>query len=253
MEDALNLDIQDQVALVSGAGNGIGRAIAEYLAQEGCRVAVLDRDGSAAQDVAAGIESRAGRAIALAVDVTDSCSVAEAVRATSEKLGGLHIVVNNAGFSMDAPVDSMSDEQWHKVLDVTLTGAFHCVRHAVPLLKAQGYGRIINMASRAHFGDVNKTNYSSAKAGLIGMTKSLSLELGPLGVTVNAVAPGIIETPRLRALPYLAGIEERSKAAMPIKRFGTVDEVARLVAFLASTHSGFISGEVVHISGGRYG
>ncbi len=253
MRYALELGIDGQVALVTGGANGIGKAIAQRLAGEGCKVAVLDRDEILAGKAAQEIKDEGGQACAVAVDVTNPASVAAALRTAVERLGGLHIVVNCAGFSMDAPVTSMTDDQWQQVLNVTLNGAFNMVRAAAPLLKEQRYGRIVNITSRAHFGDVNKANYSSAKAGLIGFTKALSLELGPEGVTVNAVAPGIIETERLRTLSYFKGIEERSKAAMPIKRFGTVDEVASLVAFLASAHAGFISGEVVHISGGRYG
>lgn len=253
MRYALELGIDGQVALVTGGANGIGKAIAQRLAREGCKVAVLDRDEILAGKAAQEIKDEGGQACAVAVDVTHPASVAAAVGTAAERLGGVHIVVNCAGFSMDAPVTSMTDDQWQQVLNVTLNGAFNMVRAAAPVLKEQRYGRIVNITSRAHFGDVNKANYSSAKAGLIGFTKALSLELGPEGVTVNAVAPGIIETERLRTLSYFKGIEERSKAAMPIKRFGTVDEVASLVAFLASAQAGFISGEVVHISGGRYG
>lgn len=249
----MNLGIDGQVALVTGAAHGIGKAIALGLASEGCKVAVLDRDRASAGAPALQIQERGGRAYAVAADVTDAASVASAVQSVVQELGGLHIVVNCAGFSMDAPVDCMTDDQWRQVMEVTLTGAFHIIRAAAPHLTARQYGRIINITSRAHFGDVNKANYSAAKAGLIGLTKALSLELGPQGVTVNAVAPGIIDTERLRALPYFAGIEERSKAVMPIKRLGSVDEVASLVSYLASAHTGFISGEVVHISGGRYG
>lgn len=241
------------MALVTGAAHGIGRAIALGLAREGCSVAVLDQDSVAAGKTAEAITDGGGRAYALTVDVTDPSSVAASVKNAHQQFKGLHILVNCAGFSRDAPVTSMTDPQWQSVLDVTLNGAFNMIRAVAPELIARQYGRIINITSRAHFGDVNKANYSSAKAGLIGLTKALSMELGPEGVTVNAVAPGIIETERLRSLPYFSGIEERSKAAMPIKRFGTVEEVASLVGFLASTQAGFISGEVVHISGGRYG
>ena len=239
--------------MVTGAANGIGKAIARGLAREGCRVVVLDRDGASADAAALEITDGGGQALAIAVDVTNPGSVTQSAEIAAREFGGLHIVVNCAGFSKDSPVSSMTDEQWQSVLDVTLNGAFNMIRAAAPMLREQRYGRIINITSRAHFGDVNKANYSSAKAGLIGLTKALSLELAPEGITVNAVAPGIIDTERLRALPYLKGIEERSKAGMPIKRFGTVKEVAALVAFLASAHAGFISGEVVHISGGRYG
>jgi 3-oxoacyl-[acyl-carrier protein] reductase len=249
----VELGIKDQVAIVTGAGNGIGAAIAEHLAIEGCRVGVLDRDGAAAESTVRRILDNGGQALALAADVTNSTSVGEAVDTVVGRFGGLQILVNNAGFSMDAPVTAMTDEQWQKVLDVTLTGAFYCTRKAAPFMLARGYGRIINMSSRAHFGDINKANYSAAKAGLIGMTKALSLELAPSGVTVNAIAPGIIETERLRRLPHVTEIEARSKAAMPVKRFGHVDEVAKAVLFLAAASSGFVTGETLHVSGGRYG
>lgn len=238
----MNLGIDGQVALVTGAAHGIGKAIALGLAGEGCKVAVLDREGASARTAALQIHERGGLAYAVTADVTDAASVASAVQNVIHELGGLHIVVNCAGFSMDAPVARMTDDQWSQVMDVTLTGAFQIIRAAAAHLKAQQYGRVINITSRAHFGDVNKANNSAAKAGLIGLTKALSLELGPQGVTVNAVAPGIIDTERLRALPHFAGIEEPSKAVMPIKRWGTVDEVASLVSYLASAHTGFISG-----------
>lgn len=239
----MNLGIDGQVALVTGAAHG--KAIALGLAGEGCKVAVLDTEGASARTAALQIHERSGRAYAVTADVTDvtdGASVASAVQNVIHELGGLHIVVYCAGFSMDAPVARMTDDQWSQVMDVTLTGAFQIIRAAAAHLKAQQYGRVINITSRAHFGDVNKANYSAAKAVLIGLTKALSLELGPQGVTVNAVAPGIIDTERLRALPHFAGIEERSKAVIPIKRWGTVDEVASLVSYLASAHTGFISG-----------
>lgn len=216
-------------------------------------MAVLDLDAKAAEAVAQRIVDNGGEALAIAADVTNNASVLSAFESIAAHWGGLHILVNNAGFSMDAPITKMTDEQWKKVIDVTLTGAFHCVRAAAPLLIAQQYGRIINMSSRAHYGDINKANYSAAKAGLIGMTKALSLELAPSGITVNAIAPGIIETERVRQLPQVLEIEARSKAVMPVKRFGHVNEVAKVVLFLAAASSGFITGETIHISGGRYG
>ncbi|AKQ53628.1 SDR family NAD(P)-dependent oxidoreductase [Bordetella hinzii] len=249
----MELGIENQVAFVTGAGKGIGLACAQALAREGCRVVVADIDGAAAEQAARGIAQAGGTALARALDVSRPESVKQAVADVLAQWDGISILVNNAGFSRDSAIGQMSDAQWADVLSVNLSGAFHCIREIAPLMAERAYGRIVNMASRAHFGDVNKANYSASKAGLIGMTRALAIELGPRGVTVNAVAPGIIETERLRNLPQFAGIEARSLAGMPIKRIGQPQEVADAVAFLASARAGFITGEVLHISGGRYG
>ncbi len=214
---------------------------------------VADIDGAAAECAAQAIVQAGGAALARTLDVSRPDSVKLVVADVLANWGGISILVNNAGFSRDSAIAQMSDAQWADVLTVNLSGAFHCIREIAPLMVERAYGRIVNMASRAHFGDVNKANYSASKAGVIGMTRALAIELGPSGVTVNAVAPGIIETERLRNLPQFAGIEARSLAGMPIKRIGQPEEVADAVAFLASARAGFITGEVLHISGGRYG
>ncbi|WP_439810761.1 3-oxoacyl-ACP reductase FabG [Bordetella bronchiseptica] len=249
----MELGIQNQVAFVTGAGNGIGWACAQALAREGCRVVVADIDALAAGRAAQAIEQAGGSALALTLDVGRPQAVRESVATVLARWGGIEILLNNAGFSRDSAIGAMSDAQWSDVLTVNLSGAFHCIREIAPHMVSRKYGRIVNMASRAHFGDINKANYSAAKAGVIGMTKALALELGEHGITVNAVAPGIIQTARVRNLPQFAGIESRSLGAMPIKRIGRPEEVADAVAFLASARAGFITGEVLHISGGRYG
>ncbi|ANY17867.1 SDR family NAD(P)-dependent oxidoreductase [Bordetella pseudohinzii] len=249
----MELGIENQVAFVTGAAKGIGLACARTLAREGCRVVVADIDGAAAECAAQAIVQAGGAALARTLDVSRPDSVKLVVADVLANWGGISILVNNAGFSRDSAIAQMSDAQWADVLTVNLSGAFHCIREIAPLMVERAYGRIVNMASRAHFGDVNKANYSASKAGVIGMTRALAIELGPSGVTVNAVAPGIIETERLRNLPQFAGIEARSLAGMPIKRIGQPEEVADAVAFLASARAGFITGEVLHISGGRYG
>ncbi|MGB3290739.1 MAG: SDR family NAD(P)-dependent oxidoreductase [Burkholderiaceae bacterium] len=249
----MELGLQKRVALVTGAGNGIGRACALGLAREGCLVALADIDVDAARATEALISSERGTASAFGMDVQDAASVKSVVSSVFGLWGRLDILVNNAGFSRDSQVDSMNDAQWADVIGVNLTGQFHCIREVVPHMKASGFGRIVNMASRAHYGDINKSNYSASKAGVIGLTKALALELGPSGITVNAVAPGIISTDRLEHLPQFEQIRARAIASMPIKRIGRTEEVADAVTFLSSINASFITGEVLHVSGGRYG
>ena len=249
----MDLGIEGQIVVVAGAGNGIGAACARAFAEEGCRVAVADIDLTAALAVANAIRATGREAIAIELDVRSVSSVTHSLSFVKNKLGNVDILVNSAGFSRDGPITSISDEQWRDVIEVNLTGQFNCIRELAAGMVDRKYGRIINIASRAHFGDVNKSNYSAAKAGVIGLSKALALELGPAGVTVNVIAPGIVETDRLINLPHFPDIEDRAKAAMPIKRIGQPQEVATAALFLASAHAGFITGEVLHVSGGRFG
>jgi 3-oxoacyl-[acyl-carrier protein] reductase len=249
----MDLGIEGQIVVVTGAGNGIGAACARAFAEEGCRVAVADVNLSAAVAVANAIRAAGREAIALELDVRSVPSVTQSLSQVKTQWGNVDILVNSAGFSRDGPIASMSDEQWRDVLDVNLTGQFNCIRELAAGMVDRNYGRIINIASRAHFGDVNKSNYSAAKAGVIGLSKALALELGSAGVTINVIAPGIVETERLLNLPHFPDIEARAKAAMPIKRLGQPQEVAAAALFLASAHAAFITGEVLHVSGGRFG
>lgn len=249
----MDLEINGQVAIVTGAGSGIGAACAHAFAAEGCRVVVADIDANAARSVDEAIRAAGHAALSIYMDVTQVASVQAGLEKVRTAWGEVDILVNNAGFSRDAAVGLMSDSHWRDVLDVNLTGHFNCIREVAPQMSARGYGRIINMSSRAHFGDVNKSNYAAAKAGVIGLSKALSLELAPTGVTVNVIAPGLIETVRLRGLAQFPEIQSRAMGAMPIKRMGAPGEVAAAALFLASAHAGFITGEVLHISGGRFG
>lgn len=249
----MDLGIRDHVAVVTGGGRGIGRGIARALGAEGCRVVVWDRDAGPAQAVAGEIRAAGGQAVPVTGNVADRDDVTRVFAEIHDRFGTLHILVNNAGFSSDASLEEMTDEKWDNVMDVNLKGVFLCTQAAAPVLTANGYGRIINIASRGHLGDVRKSNYSAAKAGVVAFTKCMSLELAPRGVTVNAVLPGYVETERLLSLPNQAEIHQRAMAAMPIQRAGTPADIANGVVFLSSMSSGFITGDLLYITGGRYG
>jgi 3-oxoacyl-[acyl-carrier protein] reductase len=185
--------------------------------------------------------------------VRDSASVATAVQRAAEELQVLDILVNNAGVVRDGRIEGMSDEDWDTVLDIDLRGYFVCARAMLAQLRARGWGRIVNISSRAYLGNPGQANYSAAKAGVVGMTRALSMELARDGITVNAVAPGAIDTALIRNHPRAGEIIERAIKAQPVKRLGTPEDVAAAVAFLCSDDAGFISGDVLHVSGGRFG
>ncbi|MHC4413710.1 MAG: SDR family oxidoreductase [Planctomycetota bacterium] len=246
------MERRPQRALVTGGSCGIGRGIAETLARDGCDVGIfyLGRpdDGGPVIDR---IESFGRRGWQRVGDVADSRQAADAVEAFIDDFGGIDILVNNAGIFRDQVIWKMTDDEWRQVIDVDLTGVFNCSRAAVPTLRRNGAGSIVNISSinglRGRFG---QTNYSAAKAGVIGLTKALAKELARYHVTVNAVAPGLIETAILDAMPA----EARAQAAAEILlgRMGQVQDVAELVAFLCSDRARFITGEVIRVDGGQY-
>ncbi len=248
----MDLGIKGRVAFITGGSGTLGYAAAQRLGGEGAKVVVCDMNE---QTVGPAIEKlrQAGiAALGCVADVTDRASVGEAVLAAVREFGAVDILVNNAGFARDAYLTKMTEEQWQSVLDVTLQGAFHCSRAVLPGMMERKFGRVINIASRAHLGNPGQTNYSAAKAGLIGFTRSLSLESGRFGITANAVAPGVISTPRMRNRPDYEELTLRAQKNTPVARLGDPDDVAATIAFLASTLAGFITGEVVHVTGGRY-
>lgn len=250
----MNLGLDGHVAIVTGGGRGIGAAIARALGAEGCRLAIWDRDLEPAAEVVSGIVAAGGEAEAYQVDVARSESVRKAADRTLERFGHVHVLVNNAGFSLDAPITEMTEEQWDTVMNVCLKGTFLCTQAVVPTMIANTYGRIVNIASRGHLGsEPNKSNYAAAKGGVVSFTKALAHELGRKGITVNAVAPGFTLTDRLRSLPHYAQLEARATAAQPIGRPGLPEDQARGVLFLASPAADYISGEVLYITGGRFG
>lgn len=242
-----------QVALITGAGRGIGAAAARALARRGCKVAVWDRHHDVADLVVRTILDEGGDAIAVYGSVAVSTDVSAAVGKTLGQYGTIHILVNNAGFGIEAPVWKLTDEQWASVLDVNLTGSFYCIRAVAPSMIAQRYGRVVNISSRAHMGDGHKAAYASAKAGILGLTRTCAIELGEYDITVNAIAPGMVRTERVLAQPQYAALNERAQARQLIKRPGTVEDIVNGILFYASPASGFVTGDTLYITGGRMG
>lgn len=248
----MDLGLNGRVAFVTGAANGIGACIAEILAQEGASVAVVDIAGAAAEAHAARLVARGFRAVGLGADVTDAASVAVALTAAKAFLGPVDILVNNAGFTRDSRIGKMDESAWDAVVDVVLKGAFLCTKAALPDMIERRWGRVINISSRAYLGNPGQANYSAAKAGLLGFTRAMSLENGKYNITVNAVAPGIVDTAAVRALPHYEKVKAAAESTLPLPRLGRVEDVASAVAFLASEPAGYITGDVLHVTGGRY-
>lgn len=238
------------VAVVTGGTRGIGLAIALELGRAGCDLAVTYRSDEAAADAAhRELEKTGRRVMVLRSDVADTAEAARVVAAARKSLGGLHVLVNNAGVLRDRPLYAMTEEEWDAVLDTSLKGAFNMCRAAAAPMMKQAYGRILNVSSVSGLhGLPGQANYAAAKAGLIGLTRSLARELGRFGVTVNAVAPGYIEGEMLQTLSPKQ--RQRALEHVACRRFGTPEEVARLAGFLVSRDSGYISGQVFVIDGG---
>jgi 3-oxoacyl-[acyl-carrier protein] reductase len=245
--------IKDRVALVTGAASGIGARTAQMLCEEGVRVGVADIDLAGAERQAQALIDAGGQAVALTMDVANAASVEAAVASLTAVWGGIDILVNNAGFTRDNRISRMDENDWDAVVDVVLKGAFLCTRAVLPGMIEREWGRIINISSRAYLGNPGQANYSSAKAGLLGLTRAMALENGRYNITVNAVAPGIIDTAAIRALRHYEKIKANAEASLPLPRMGRVEDVAAAITFLASEQAGYVTGDVLHVTGGRYG
>ncbi|MDB5101920.1 MAG: short-chain dehydrogenase/reductase [Cyanobacteria bacterium RYN_339] len=238
--------MEGKVVIVTGAGRGIGRATALLLAKAGASVACADRDEAPARELAAEIGPTA---LGLAIDVADRAQVDAMVAAVLARYGRIDVLINNAGITQDATLAKMTEAQFDRVIDVNLKGVFHCTQAVLPTFLAQGKGKIVSASSVVGLhGNFGQTNYAASKAAVIGMTKTWAKELGPKGITANAVAPGFILTDMTRAIPakLLEGAAER----VPLKRLGTPEDVAQAYLFLASDASDFINGHVLCVDGG---
>lgn len=250
---------QSKVAIVTGGARGIGETTALRLASEGAQVAVFDINEQGAQNTAAKIRSATGsNAQAYRVDVSNRRDVEASVREVAATFGRIDILVNNAGILRDNLLNVMTDEDWDQVMDINLKGAFLCSQAVEPHMKQQQYGRIVMLSSQAAVGRAGRLNYAASKAGIQGLTKSLAMELGPFNITVNAVAPGFIDTEMSKASIASAkqrGIDdfEAYKQQLidnnPIRRVGTTEDVSNVIAFLSSDEAGYVTGQIIYVAG----
>lgn len=244
-----------RVAIVTGAARGIGAATAKRLAQDGHAVGVLDLDESACGTTVDAITAAGGKAVAVGVDVSRADQVEAAVKRVAETLGAPTILVNNAGITRDNLIFKMTEEDWDAVINVHLRGSFLMTRAVQGFMTQGRFGRIVNLSSTSAQGNRGQANYSAAKAGLQGFTKTLAIELGKFGITANAVAPGFIQTEMTRATAERLGVSfedfiAHSAAQIPVQRVGQPEDIAGTVAFLVSEEAGFVSGQVIYVAGG---
>lgn len=244
-----------RTAIVTGGARGIGAAISQRLASDGAAVAVLDLDEKACAEVVSQIEEAGGKALAVGADVTEEAAVSSAVQHVAEKLGAPNILVNNAGVIRDNMLFKMSLDDWETVMAVHLRGAFLMTRACQSYMVDHKWGRVINLSSASAQGNRGQTNYASAKAGLQGFTKTVSLELGKFGVTANAIAPGFIATEMTRSTADRLGIAfeeflELNAKEIPVARVGQPEDIAATASFLASEEAGYVSGQVIYVAGG---
>ena len=248
------MTMEPRIAIITGGASGMGKATAERFARDGHAVGVLDIDGTGAEAVAAAIVTAGGKAIALRCDLADRAQIEAAVARTRAELGPVTIVVNNAALESFAPVAEVSEADWDRLMNVNLKAAFALIQIALPDMVAAGWGRVINVSAfGAQIGAPNMALYTASKGGVIAMTRSMAVELGRQGITVNSVSPGFIDTPMARRaidgdlfpVPY-----EQIIASYPIPRLGRPEEIAAAVAFFASEDAGYVTGQLLGVNGG---
>lgn len=244
-------DFSNKIVVVTGAAQGLGKSIAQRFLRDGAEgVALLDLKADALAQTAAELDPTGVRVLAAACNVADPDSVARAFQEVQARFQRVDILVNNAGITRDAMFHKMTNEQFDQVLKVSLYGTFYCVKQVVDGMRERGYGRIISMSSLARRGNIGQANYSAAKAGIVGLTKTLAMELGPKGITANCLAPSLINTDIIKTVPEK--VKEGMVAAVPLRRVGEPEEVADVVAFLASDEASYVSGQCVWVTGGSW-
>lgn len=240
--------LEGKIAIVTGAARGIGFGIASKLAEKGATVVVSDVNADSANAAVEKIVAAGGKAVAILADVSNHEQAKNLINSTIEKLGDLHILVNNAGINRDKMLHKMTLEDWNAVIAVNLTGVFNCLQPAAVYMREKEYGRIINISSAGWMGNIGQANYCAAKAGVIGLTKTAAKELGKKKVTVNAIVPGFIETEMTRGIPEKAWDIMVSKIAMGY--VGKPEDVGAMIAFLASDEAAYITGDIIEVGGG---
>ncbi len=245
------MGLEGKVAIITGGSQGIGKAIALLLAEKGVNIAVSDINREKAEEALREIESLGRKGLAIGVDVSNYNEVEAMVKKVVDTFGAIHILVNNAGITRDSLIIRMKEEDWDAVLDVNLKGTFNCTKAVLKYMTKQKGGRIVNIASIVGvMGNPGQANYVASKAGVIGFTKSTAREYSSRDITVNAVAPGFIDTAMTQALP--PEIREKLLKQIPIEKFGTPLDVAQAVLFLVSDDASYITGQVIHVNGGMW-
>jgi NAD(P)-dependent dehydrogenase (short-subunit alcohol dehydrogenase family) len=242
--------LNNKVAIVTGAGRGIGEAVVYRFIEEGARVTLCDVDEPALKAVASKLDELNGACLLALGDIADRDFVGKMVDKTIKEFGTLDVMVNNAAITRDAILHKMTQEQWQDVMDVNLKGTFNCLQAAAIYMRGQGKGTIINVSSTSRFGNVGQLNYAASKGGVVSMTRTAAKELCRKNVTCNCISPGTIWTDMLKAVPEQG--QERLKAGIPLGRFGEPKEVAHLAAFLASDEASYITGQTINCDGGSF-
>ncbi len=243
------MSLQGKVALITGAGQGIGAAIIQRLGSEGCRLVLVDINAEQLEKQSQQLKQQDIEHIVIALDVTNKSSIEQSIAGVVERFSSIDILVNNAGIIRDGFISNISEQDWDSVLDVNLKAAFLCTQAVFPIMKAKQTGKIVNIVSRAWLGNIGQANYSASKGGLVSLTRTLALEFARYQINVNAVAPGLIDTAMTQSMPDSA--RERLLRMQPTGKMGSVEDIAAAVRFLASDEAQFITGQVLHVDGGK--